>query len=63
MTEFEFHMSPVPSSSRPHTSAGTSVDECRGRDAPAPPSSVRRCGLATASAMSGMTPSRHRRTS
>ncbi len=62
MIELEFHISPAPSSSRPHTAVGTrgarSSTRCARRG-----SSVSRCGLSTASAASGMTPSRQRRTS
>jgi hypothetical protein len=62
ITEFEFHMSPVRPSSRPHTRAGTDGTRSSTCDAWAG-SSVTRTGLETASAISGMTPSRHRRTS
>jgi len=62
ITEFEFHMSPVWPSSRPQTRAGT--DGTRSRICEARVGScVSRTGLETASAISGMTPSRHRRTS
>jgi hypothetical protein len=61
MIEFKFHISPAPSSSRPQTcvgTSGTSLSSCRARSG----SLLRRCGLSTASATSGMTPSRQRRT-
>ena len=62
ITEFEFHISPVPSSSRPHTGVGTCATTSRRRRARR--SSPVRCrGLSTASATSGMCPSRHRRIS
>ena len=54
MIEFEFHISPAPSSSRPQTGVGT-----RGTSSSSSracwTSSLRRCGLSTASATSGMT--------
>ena len=63
ITEFEFHISPAPSSSRPQTGVGTEVRKIEqslrltaGHRSVAP-------GLATASTMSGMTPSRQQRTS
>jgi hypothetical protein len=59
--ELEFHMSPAPNSSRPHTSVGTSGTSARRRAATAGSSESRR-GLPTASATSGMAPSRQRRT-
>jgi hypothetical protein len=62
ITEFEFHISPVWCSSRPQTSGGTDGTKSRTCEARAR-SSATRTGLATASATSGMTPSRHRRTS
>lgn len=55
-------MSPVWPSSRPQTRAGTDGTRSRTCDARAG-SSVTRTGLETASAISGSTPSRHRRTS
>ena len=62
ITEFEFHISPVPSSSRPHTGVGRSAALCHSRRATSG-SSVSLRGLSTASAMSAITPSRQRRTS
>jgi hypothetical protein len=62
ISEFEFHMSPVPSSSRPQTSAGTEGTSSSSTDARSG-SAVTRVGLAIACARSGMTPSRQRRTS
>jgi len=62
MIEFEFHISPVWRSSRPQIRAGREGTRSRIRDARAR-SSVTRMGLKTASSISGMTPSRHRRTS
>ena len=62
ITEFEFHISPVWRSSRPQTRGGTDGTKsriCAARSR----SFVTRAGLETASATSGMTPSRHRRTS
>ena len=61
-TEFEFHMSPVPSSSRPQTGLGMRGTRSSSRRATRG-SSVRRRGLSTASPRSGMTPSRQQRTS
>jgi hypothetical protein len=62
ITEFEFHISPVPSSSRPHTGVGTCATTSRTRRARC--SSLVSCrGLSTASAMSGMCPFRQRRIS
>ena len=62
ITEFEFHISPVWRSSRPQTRGGT--DGTKSRICVARSRSfVTRAGLETASATSGMTPSRHRRTS
>ena len=60
--EFEFHISPARSSSRPHTGSGTDGTRSSRRRATAG-SSVSRRGLSTASATSGMTPSRQRRIS
>ena len=61
-TEFEFHMSPVPSSSRPQTGLGTRGARSSSRRAtPARPSGA--AGCRTASPRSGMTPSRQQRTS
>ncbi len=57
ITEFEFHISPVPSSSRPQISAGTEATRSSSRRARRT-SPLRDCGLATASAASGMIPSR-----
>jgi Domain of unknown function (DUF3459) len=62
MIEFEFHISPARSSSRPQTGVGTSGTSSSSRRARSG-SSLRRCGLSTASPRSGMTPSRQRRTS
>ena len=62
VSEFEFHISPVCNSSRPQTgrgTRGTSSSSRRTRSG----SVVRRCGLSTASATSGMTPSCQRRIS
>lgn len=60
--EFEFHISPVPSSSRPHVSGGTRR-RASSKASTVATSSVTRVGLSTASAMSGMTPPRQQRTS
>ena len=62
ITEFEFHISPARSSSRPHTGSGTNGTRSSRRRATAG-SSVSRRGLSTASATSGMTPSHQRRIS
>lgn len=62
MTEFEFHISPPPSSSRPQTGVGTDATRSSTRRAVST-STLSRRGLSTASAMSGMTPSRQRRIS
>ena len=62
ITELEFHISPVPSSSRPHTGVGTRPITSRRRRARSS-SSVSRRGLSTASATSGMCPPRHTRIS
>ena len=57
MNEFEFHISPVRNSSRPHTGVGISgINSSRPRARSV--SSLSRCGLSTASATSGMTPPR-----
>jgi hypothetical protein len=62
ITEFEFHISPVPSSSRPHTGVGTCATTSSTRRARC--SSLASCrGLSTASATSGMCPFRQRRIS
>ena len=61
-SEFEFHISPAPSSSRPQTGVGTCGTSSSSRRAQSG-SSLRRCGLSTDSATSGMMPSRQRRTS
>jgi hypothetical protein len=62
ITEFEFHISPVESSSRPQTGVGTcgtiSTTSRAQRSL-----SLSRCGLSTASAMSGILPPRHSRIS
>ena len=57
MNEFEFHISPAASWSRPQTSAGTDGARSSTRRARRG-SVVSSCGLSTASAMSGMTPLR-----
>jgi hypothetical protein len=62
ITEFEFHISPARSSSRPHTGVGTDGMRSRTRCA-RPGSLVRRSGLSTASETSGITPSRQQRSS
>ena len=62
ITEFEFHISPVPSSSRPHTGVGTCATTSSTRRARCS-SLVSRRGLSTASAASGMCAFRHRRIS
>ena len=62
MSELEFHMSPVCSSSRPHTGVGTDGTRSRTRCAEAR-SFATRTGLDTASLASGMEPPRHRPTS
>ena len=58
--ELEFHMSPVYSSSRPQTGVGTDGTKSSTRRAPCGSSMTWR-GLSTASATSGMKPSRQRR--
>lgn len=62
MNELEFHISPAPSGSRPHTNVGTDGVGSSTRRAQSG-SVVSRRGLSTASAMSGVTPSRQRRNS
>jgi hypothetical protein len=62
ITEFEFHISPASNASRPQTGVGTDVTSSSTRRAHSGLSLSRR-GLSTASAMSGMTPSRQRRIS
>jgi hypothetical protein len=62
ISELEFHISPVASSSRPQTGVGTSATSSSTRCA-SETSSVNSCGLSTASSMSAITPSRQRRTS
>jgi len=62
MIEFEFHISPVAASSRPQTGVGTSGSSSR-TGIPISASVVRRTGLSTAAAMSGIVPSRQQRTS
>ena len=62
MTEFEFHISPVLSSSRPHTGVGTRGTTSSTRLARCS-SSLSRLGLSTASATSGMWPPRQSRIS
>ena len=59
MSELEFHM---PQLVAPHTGVGTCGTSSRSRRAQSG-SSLSRCGLSTASATSGMTPSRQQRTS
>jgi len=61
-TEFEFHISPAPNSSRPQVGLGTRATRSS-RCSAGPRSQLSRRGLSTASATSGMTPSRHRRIS
>jgi hypothetical protein len=61
-TEFEFHISPVSNSSRPQTGVGMHGNRSRTWRAKLT-SSVNRTGLAIASCMSGMRPSRQRRIS
>ena len=53
MSELEFHISPKPSSSLPQTRGGTDGTEVS-RLLAVSGSSLNRCGLSTASAMSGM---------
>jgi len=60
--ELEFHISPVRSSSRPQVSAGSAGTRWSRRRAMVG-SSLRRCGLSTASAMSGIRPLCQRRIS
>jgi hypothetical protein len=60
--EFEFHISPACSSSRPHTGVGTVAARSRTRWAKAG-SLVSRRGPPTASARSGIVPPRQQRTS
>jgi hypothetical protein len=62
ITEFEFHISPVRSSSRPQTSVGTAGVSRRIAAATAG-SLLRRRGLSTASARSGIRPSLRQRIS
>jgi len=63
IVEFEFHISPACSSSRPpQMGVGTSGTSSSSRRAQSG-SSLRRLGLSTASSMSGINPSRQRRTS
>lgn len=62
ITEFEFHISPIPNSSRPQITTGTDAAKLRRRCAISG-SSLKRCGLATAAPTSGMTPFRQHRTS
>jgi hypothetical protein len=62
ITEFEFHMSPVWRSSRPHTGVGTCGTRSSTRCARAR-SSLRQRGLSTASSTSAIRPSRQRRIS
>lgn len=60
--EFEFHISPVLSSSRPQTSMGISGTNFRSRRA-SRRSRLKRRGLSTAAQRSGIAPSCHRRSS
>ena len=62
ITEFEFHISPVCSSSRPQTGVGTCGTASSTRRAQ-PSSLLSRCGLSTASATSGIRPPRQTRIS
>jgi hypothetical protein len=62
ITELEFHISPVWSSSRPQTGLGSEPTRSSSRRATSG-SSLTSCGLATASSASAITPSRQRRTS
>src|SRR5207344_3637242 len=62
ISELEFHMSPVCSSSRPHTGGGTGGTRSRTRCAGAT-SFATRIGPPTAAFASGMAPPRHRRIS
>ena len=62
VSEFEFHISPVASSSRPQTGVGTCPARSSSRRASAP-SPLNRRGLSTASATSGIVPPGQRRTS
>ena len=61
VTEFEFHISPVPSSSRPHTGVGTDGTRSRSRWALAGSTSM--VTVEVASPWSGMTPAGQRRIS
>jgi hypothetical protein len=62
ITELEFHISPLPSSSRPPDRSGERVGQVE-EAARLERVVAQGPGLATASATSGMTPSRQRRTS
>lgn len=62
ITEFEFHISPAPSSSRPQVARGTDGAGAIIRRARAA-SSPRGAGLSTASSASGITPPLQQRTS
>jgi hypothetical protein len=62
ITEFEFHISPAPDSSRPQTGVGMVGRRSRIRCANAASSDIR-TGLAIASSASGIRPSRQRRIS
>ena len=62
ITELEFHISPVPSWSRPQTRLGRAPTNPSSRRA-ITGSSLSSCGLATASSTSAMTPSGQQRTS
>jgi hypothetical protein len=62
VTEFEFHISPAPSSSRPQTGVGTWGTRSSSRCARTG-SSVKDCGLSTASPTSGIAPPCQQRTS
>jgi hypothetical protein len=62
ITEFEFHISPARSSSRPHGGVGTRPTTSSTRRATSS-SVLSRLGLSTASATSGMCPPRQTRIS
>ena len=62
ITELEFHISPVPSSSRPQTGAGSEPTNSSSRLARSG-SSLRTWGLATAAPASATVPPRQHRTS
>jgi hypothetical protein len=62
ISEFEFHISPARSSSRPQTGTGT-MAATSSTCAATPGSLVRRIDPPTAASRSGMSPSRQQRTS